>query len=125
MSNIFKNIGKGALYVLLFPFIIAAIALAGVAGLFIFVYQLIKIIVLFFQGRSIFKPLDEDIKAKAILDGVKDEDKEVDNTKPNPPSPEDDYQVYTTGSFTNTAPGPVDEPEEEIEPEIGDDENDY
>ena len=124
MSNIFKNLGKGVLYVIAFPFIILAIALAGVAGIFIFIYELIKIIVLFFAGKSIFTPLDEDIKAKAILDGVNQVDKEVDNTNPNPPTPENDYQVYTTGPYTNTVPQEDEEEEEIVVPEIGDENND-
>ena len=99
MANFFKNIGKGVLYVLSFPFIILAIGLTAVAGVFIFIYQFFKIIVLFFAGRSIFKPLDEDIKAKAILDGPKQEE----NNTPKQDQMSD-YQVYTTGNFTNTAP---------------------
>ncbi len=52
MAGFFKNIGKGILYVIGFPFIIAGIALTAVFGIFVFLYQLIKIIILFFQGRS-------------------------------------------------------------------------
>jgi len=66
MSGLFKNLGKGVLYVIGFPFVIAGIVLTGAIGIFIFLFQLIKIIILFFQGRSIFQPLDEDIKAQAI-----------------------------------------------------------
>ena len=99
MAGFFKNIGKGVLYVLSFPFIVAAIAIAAIAGVFIFIYQFFKIIVLFFAGRSIFKPLDEDIKAQAILNGP--QQNQDDSSKQDPLG---DYQVYTTGSFTNTAP---------------------
>ena len=137
MSNIFKNLGKGVLYVLLFPFIIAAIVLAGAVGLLIFIYQFVKNIILFFQGKSIFKPLDEDIKAEAIMKGIENSNG-VNGASSDPsfsstPAPENDYQTYTTGPFTNTAPGPevnsqpdeIDDEDATDEPEIGDDEDEY
>jgi len=101
MSGLFKNLGKGVLYVIGFPFVIAGIVLTGAIGIFIFLFQLIKIIILFFQGRSIFQPLDEDIKAQAILNPPleEEEEKNQDENKP-----VDDYQVYTTGSFKTTTP---------------------
>ena len=108
MSNFFKNLGKGVLYVILFPFIIAGIVLAGVVGIFIFIYQLIKTIILFFTGRTVFSPLDEDVKVQAIMNADKEDEEE---TKKDQYS--NDYQVYTTGNFTNTAPDKEDEDEEE------------
>ena len=112
MSNFFKNIGKGVLYVLSFPFILVAIVITGVVGVFIFIYQFFKNIVLFFMGRSIFKPLDEDIKAQAILNGTKPSSDEEE--KPSTGVTDySDYQVYTPGSFNNTVP----EHENDIEPE--------
>ena len=109
MSNFFKNLGKGVLYVLLFPFILAGIAIAGVVGIVIFVYQLIKTIVLFFTGRTLFTPMEEDIKAQTILNADK-EDQQTNQQQYN-----NDYQVYTTGNFTNTAPSEEDDEEEEDE----------
>lgn len=102
MSNFFKNLGKGVLYVFLFPFIIAGIVLAGAIGIFIFIYQLIKTIILFFTGRTVFSPLEEDIKAQAIMNAnneVNEEEKDNTNNQY-----QNDYQVYTTGNFNNTAP---------------------
>ena len=103
MSNFFKNLGKGVLYVFLFPFIIAGIALAGVIGIFIFIYQLIKTIILFFTGRTVFSPLEEDIKAQAIMNANNEEENEEEKENTNNQY-QNDYQVYTTGNFNNTAP---------------------
>ena len=44
MANFFKNFGKGLLYVVLFPLIVVGIVLYGVFGLFVFIFQLIKLI---------------------------------------------------------------------------------
>lgn len=67
MSKFFKGIGKGILYVIGFPFLICLIAVAAIAGIGIFLYQLVKLIFLFFTGRTLFSDLDEDIKARSIL----------------------------------------------------------
>ena len=68
MANFFKNFGKGILYVFLFPFILVGIALYAVFGLFVFLFQFIKLIFLFFTGRTLNSDLEEDIAAKAILE---------------------------------------------------------
>lgn len=68
MTKFFKGIGKGILYIIGFPFLIVGLAIACVISLFIFFFQFFKLIVLFFTGRTLFSDLDEDIKAKAILD---------------------------------------------------------
>ena len=68
MTNFFKGFGKGLLYVLLFPFIIVGIVLYAVFGLFVFIFQLFKLIYLFFTGRTLYSDLEEDIAAKAVLE---------------------------------------------------------
>lgn len=117
MSSFFKNFGKGLLYVVLFPFIIAGIAFYAVFGLFVFIFQLIKLIYLFFTGRTLYSDLEEDIAAKAILekqnpDPVKETEQKSDN---NPlslyPS---DSPVYTSDYSSHFAPRKEPEPEEVI-----------
>lgn len=68
MTNFFKGFGKGLLYVLLFPFILVGIVLYAVFGLFVFIFQLFKLIYLFFTGRTLYSDLEEDIAAKAALE---------------------------------------------------------
>ena len=67
MASMFKGIGKGCLYVLMFPLGIIAIALFAVYGVFVFFYQLVRLLILFFTGRNLNSDLPEDIEAKRIL----------------------------------------------------------
>ncbi len=64
MLNIFKNFGKGILYVLVLPFLLVGLAIYGVVALFVFIYLAIKGLVLFFTGRSLYEDLPEDKEAK-------------------------------------------------------------
>lgn len=64
MLNIFKNFGKGILYVLVLPFLLIGLAVYGVVALFVFIYLAIKGLVLFFTGRSLYEDLPEDKEAK-------------------------------------------------------------
>ena len=75
MANFFKNIGKGVLYFFAFPGLLIAIAIYMVVGLFIFLFQLFKLVFLFFTGRNLFSDLPEDIELKAKLDTSKEEEK--------------------------------------------------
>ena len=67
MGNFFKNLGKGVLYFFAFPGLLIAICIYAVVGLFFFIFQFFKLIVLFFSGRSLFSDLPEDIELKAKL----------------------------------------------------------
>ena len=72
MLNFFKNFGKGVLYVLVLPFLVAGMALYGVFALFVFIFLAIKGLILFFTGRSLYEDLPEDKEAKkriAIANG--------------------------------------------------------
>ena len=79
MASIFKNIGKGVGYFFAFPFLLVAIAVYAVFGLVVFFVQFIKLIVLFFTGRTLFSDLPEDIELRAKLtkdDQTEEEQKE-------------------------------------------------
>lgn len=67
MAKILKTVGKALLYIVAFPFILIIIALAAALSIFLFFYQFVRLIILFFSGRTLFSDLDEDIKAKEIL----------------------------------------------------------
>ena len=67
MGNFFKSFGKGVLYLLVLPFLLVILAVYAVVGVFVFIFEGIKAIVLFFSGRSLFDDLPEDKKAKEII----------------------------------------------------------
>lgn len=67
MVSFFKACGKGVLYIIIFPFAIALVCVYGVVGVLIFAFLIIKSILLFFKGQTIFSDLPEDIEAKRIL----------------------------------------------------------
>lgn len=68
MASVFKNILKGLLYVLMFPLGLIAIALYCVFGVFVFFFQFVRLIVLFFTGRSFKSELPEDVAARKIIE---------------------------------------------------------
>lgn len=72
MASFFKSFGKGCLYFLLFPLGIVAIALYAVYGIFVFLFELIRLIVLFFSGRKLHEDLPEDIEAKRRITRMND-----------------------------------------------------
>ena len=76
MASFFKNLGKGLLYVLIFPLGLIAIALYAVFGIFVFFFQFIRLIILFFTGRSLTSDLPEDIEAKKIIEANKPKEEE-------------------------------------------------
>ena len=67
MVNLLKSFGKGILYIIGLPFFILFLLLYAIYGIFLFFFMIIKAIVLFFTGRSLFEDLPEDRKAKEIL----------------------------------------------------------
>ena len=64
MLNLFKNFGKGILYVLVLPFLLVGLALYAVVAIFVFLFLAIKGLILFFTGRSLYEDLPEDKEAK-------------------------------------------------------------
>ena len=67
MGSIFKKFGQGLLYILVLPVFILAIAIFGVYGIGLFIVLMIKSIICFFKGKSLYKDLPEDIEAQRIL----------------------------------------------------------
>ena len=90
MAAVLKSIGRGALYVLAFPLGLLAIALYGVFGIFVFFFQFIRYIVLFFTGRSFKSELPEDIEAKKIIEKNKPKEE---------PEPDHSLEVYPQDSI--------------------------
>ena len=69
MVSLLKTFGKGILYVIGFPFFLAALLLFGVIGLFAFLFQLIKSIIYFFTGQKFFPELPEDKQLRLMREG--------------------------------------------------------
>jgi hypothetical protein len=67
MLEFLKRCGLGILYVIAAPFAVILLALFAVLGLVVFLFMLVKSLILFFSGRSVFDDLPEDIEAKRRL----------------------------------------------------------
>lgn len=68
MGDFFKLVGKGALYLVLSPFIVLLLALYFIYCLIMFLVMGIVNLVVFFSGGTINGDLPEDIEAKRILE---------------------------------------------------------
>lgn len=66
MNSLFKTLANGFLYFFISPFLALILVLGLLWGLIIFIFQFIKQIFIFFQGRTLFSDYPEDIKAKEI-----------------------------------------------------------
>ncbi len=77
MAKFFRSVGRGILYILFVPFIIVVVVVAALAGIGVFFYQFVKNTILFFQGKSVLKDLEEDKQARAILDVNKELSKTI------------------------------------------------
>ena len=107
MSTVFKSIGRGLLYIVLFPVLLLAIALYAVYGVGVFIFQLGKLVYLFFTGRTLNSDLPEDIKVKALFAAA---------TPKEEPQPDQSYVVYS-GGYTS----PVEEKPEPKEEKVDED----
>ncbi len=72
MIQFLKFILLGFLYLITSPLIALVLVIFLVYGLLVFVLLLLKSIVLFFAGRTIFQDYREDIEAKKILGLIAD-----------------------------------------------------
>ena len=67
MGSIFKKFGQGILYILVLPIFLLAVTIFGIYGVGLFVVLMIKSIISFFKGKSLYEDLPEDIEAQKIL----------------------------------------------------------
>ena len=72
MTGLLKSAGRGLLYILVLPVLIVILAVYLVLGVAIFIYIGLKAVILFFTGRNL-SVLPEDLKAKEILEGKKED----------------------------------------------------
>lgn len=64
MSNFFKALGKGIIYIVTLPLLLVFLAVYFIVSLFSFLIIGIKGIILFFKGENIMGDLKEDVEAK-------------------------------------------------------------
>lgn len=67
MLGFLKVFGKGVLYTILLPFILLILGLYTVYCCFLFIYMLIKSLILWIMGNNLFSETKEDVEAKKIL----------------------------------------------------------
>ena len=123
MSSVFKTFGRGLLYVVLFPLLVVGIAIYAVLGIFIYLFQLGKLIYLFFTGRTLFSDLEEDIALKAKLAANTPEENKESELSLYP----SDSPIYTSGYMSPTYEDKK-EPEPEYEEDVKseeDNDNEY
>ena len=111
MASVLKTIGKGALYFLALPLGLVAIAGYAVFGIFVFFFQLVRLIILFFTGRNLRSDLPEDIKAREIIEA----------NKPKPEEEKDEsLSLYPSDSivYSGGYQSPTFEPEKKEEEEV-------
>ena len=118
MIGLLKMFGKGILYVIGFPFFVAALLIFGAIGIFLFAFQLIKSIFYFFTGRKFFPELPEDqelrlMKAKAAA-GTSEEYTTQSQNNEEPTGSANTYQTYMS-PVMNEQPEPAPQPAPVIE----------
>ena len=120
MSALFKSFGKGLLYVVIFPALVVGIAIYAVFGLFVFIFQLGKLVYLFFTGRTLFSDLEEDIAAKAKLSVGKEVEEKKEPELSLYPS---DSPMYSSGYVSPTF-DEKEKPDSDIEEDEDEEESD-
>ena len=93
MGSFFKSFGKGILYILTLPAVLIVLVFYAIVGLFTFIFLMLKSVVLFFKGKTIFSELPEDKRAREILNPTPKQDDEVEIVEPEDP---------ITSAFTQT-----------------------
>ena len=96
MGGFLKRIGMSILYVILFPVIIVGICVYGVVGIIIYFIQLVRIVILFFSGKTIYSDTEEDIAARAILNPTKPEEENKEEAPSQLSLYPSDSPVYTS-----------------------------
>lgn len=117
MTNLLKSFGKGCLYILVLPLLLVILSVYAVIGIVMFIYMGVKAAILFFTGRN-FGELNEDIKARAILEGKQEEVvlTNVTMEEEKPEAPQNDFVSSYYMPLSSDIPAPKDEnKEEEIE----------
>lgn len=99
--KILKEFALGILWAALTPLLLVVIAVVAVFAIGNFFYEFVLMVIHFFQGKKLFPPFEEDIKAYKILKRSIEEEEKKEEAKPAPAGP-----VYVQANyFTGTPPG--------------------
>ena len=117
MKKFFKIFGKGVLGVVLLPFIIVFFALYLIYCFFLYLYQAVKSIVIFFQGKDYAAKLKEEIEAEEkmtnkvynpVTKQFEDKKDEEEKEEPEEKKEETKQVVYQQNIIMNGDPSSVD-----------------
>ena len=117
MKKFFKIFGKGVLGVVLLPFIIVFFALYLIYCFFLYLYQAVKSIVIFFQGKDYAAKLKEEIEAEEkmtnkvynpVTEQFEDKKDEEEKEEPEEKKEETKQVVYQQNIIMNGDPSSVD-----------------
>ena len=102
-----KNFALGLLWAFLSPLLLAILALFAVFALGVYSIECFKCLIRFFQGKSFFPPLEEDllvkkIQAKELKELIGETTEEKKEEVPAAPQPQ---QVYVQQNFYTSTPG--------------------
>lgn len=102
-----KNFALGLLWAFLSPLLLAILALFAVFALGVYFLECFKCLIRFFQGKSFFPPLEEDllvkkIQAKELKELIGETSEEKKEEAPAAPQPQ---QVYVQQNFYTSTPG--------------------
>ncbi len=114
MKNLLKSFGKGLLYLIAFPAILVVLSVLAIVGIVIFIVLGIKGAILFFQGKSLFNDLPEDIEVRRLKNiSVAP----VEEIKPEPSSADVFFTTANSYSYINETESQPQEQEQELEQE--------
>lgn len=101
-----KNFALGLLWAFLSPLLLAILVIFGAYALFVYLIECGKCLIRFFQGKSFFPPLDEDIMVAKIKEREMKEllgEKEEEKKEETPAAPAS-QSVYVQQNFYQAPP---------------------
>lgn len=96
MINFLKNFGLGLLYVILLPVFLVGLVLFAIFGIFTFIFQMIKCLINFFSGNTLFPSNEIDDQIVQIRDARFQKLNALEETSSEP-------QVTTTNNTDNSS----------------------
>jgi hypothetical protein len=109
MGKFLKNFGLGLVYVLFFPVLLCAIAIAAVYGFIVCLVQFFRSAIRFFRGLEPFPPFPEDVTVESIKQsqiGLQQPSPET----PAPAQPAGPSTVYVQQNYYQNGQHPAAEP---------------
>lgn len=105
MGKFLKNFGLGLVYIVLSPFLLAVLALFGVYGLGVCIYEFFASTIRFFQGKEGFPPLWEDVRVSEIKKAQMEAQLGAPSPVQQPAQPAGPSTVYVQQNYYQNHPG--------------------